>query len=104
MTRPRWPKIPRTVPGIGGPIRVQLVKRAMVEGTLCWGTWHAETRTIQLDRTAKPEHRWRTLYHELTHSALDDSGLSYLFSEHGNESLCEAMASARMAELRDAIT
>jgi len=38
------------------------------------------------------------LYHELTHAALDDSGLSQGMTDAMQESFCEAMATARMRE------
>ncbi len=104
-TRIKWPAIPASVEGAGGPITVRLVKHARSDdGRVCWGTWEAATRTVELDRTASPEHQLRTLFHELTHAALDDAGVAYLLSDEGNETICEAIATARMRELRGSLT
>jgi Zn-dependent peptidase ImmA (M78 family) len=97
----RWPAIPRTVRGAGGPIRVRQIQRVRTDDNeAAWGTWELGTRIIRLDRNAPSEMKWRTFYHELAHAALDDAGISNLFSADGNETLCDAMASARMQELR----
>ena len=96
----RYPPIPCTVHGAGGPIVVKLVDRPKVEGEVCWGSWDDGTRTIELERSARPAHRWRVLFHELEHAAIDDAGLSHLLTDEGQEALCDATASARMAELR----
>src|SRR5512146_2831499 len=97
----RWPKIPRRLEGMAGPITVKLVRRVRVAGTTCWGSWHSEKRSISLDCGAPREHQWRTLFHELTHSALDDSGCGAQLSEWGNEAICEAMASLQIRLMRD---
>ncbi len=95
----RWPQIPASVQGVGGPIRVRMVKRETGDhGELAWGTWEMATRTIRIERGAKPAQRWRVFYHELHHSALDDSGLSELITDAMEEAFCQAVASARMVE------
>ncbi len=100
-TRIKWPAIPASVEGAGGPIGIRKVKRARSDdGRACWGTWEPSTRTVELDRSASPQHQLRTLFHELTHAALDDAGVAYLLSEEGAETICEAIATARMRELR----
>ncbi len=103
-TRIKWPAIPASVEGAGGPITVRKVKRARSDdGRACWGTWQADRRTICLDRSAGREYQWKVLFHEMTHAALDDAGVSSLLSEEGQETLCWAMASARMQELRGSL-
>ena len=101
--RSRWPRIPKRVEGMGGPITVKLVRRVRVEGVACWGSWHSDKRAVSLDCGAPREHQWRTFFHELTHSALDDSGLGAQLSEAGNEAICEAMASLHVRLMRDRI-
>jgi Zn-dependent peptidase ImmA (M78 family) len=94
------PTLPRVVQGAGGPIRVRLVKVAALEDKVpCWGVWEPERRLVKIDRAAPKAHQWRILYHELTHAALHDAGLSHLLTDDAEESLCDAMATARMAEL-----
>jgi len=103
MTR-RWPAIPKVIYGAGGPIRVRLIKHVLSDDReACWGTWSAGERVVRLTRAATLEHRWRTLFHELAHAALDDSGLTNLFSPAGNEALCDAVANARLQEMRGAL-
>ena len=96
---PKWPPIPKTIEAPGG--RVTIVFKPFLkhpDGTECWGTWEIATRTIELLSTAPKRHQWRVLYHELAHAALDDSGLSQGLPEPLEESLCEAIATARMRE------
>jgi hypothetical protein len=96
----RWPAIPKTLRGTGGPIRVRQIQRVRSEGEECWGTWSAEERIIRIERGATAEHKWRVFFHEWAHAALDDAGVSNLFSLDGNETLCDAIASARVQEMR----
>src|SRR5678816_1736466 len=95
-----WPKIPTVIQGAGGPITVRLARRIVYNRTTWWGDWNAHTRVVRIDRAAPIAHQWRTLFHELAHAALTDSGLAYLFSEDGNEALCDAVATARIVEMR----
>ncbi len=100
-TRISWPPLPTRVEGAGGPITVKRVKRARSDdGKACWGTWDASRREVQVDRSPPRSHQLHTLFHELTHAALDDAGLAQLLSDHGQEAICEAIATARMRELR----
>lgn len=99
--RIKWPPLPSLVQGAGGPIRVRMVKRAKGDdGEACWGTWQPSTRTIRIERGANPAHRWKTYWHEWMHSAIDDAGLCHLLSAEAQETLADAVATARMAELR----
>lgn len=96
----RWPQIPKRLRGAGGPIRVRLIKRCKGDAGAAWGTWEAGTRTVRLERGALPQHRWRVLFHELTHAALDDAGVGHLLSAEATEAICDAMATARLQEMR----
>jgi len=96
----RWPALPKAVQGAGGPIRIKLVTRERADdGRECWGTWEASTRIIRIVRGAPRQHQWRVYHHEWMHSCLDDSGIAQLLSDAGNEALCEAYASAQMADM-----
>jgi hypothetical protein len=44
-------------------------------------------------------HQWRTLFHELTHVALDDSGLSNGMNDELVEAVCDAVATQRVREM-----
>lgn len=97
----KWPAIPKLIQGAGGPIAVRLVKRIHSEKDGdCWGQWDSGTRMVRLERSARIQHKWRVLFHELTHAAMDDAGIAYLLSTEACESICEAMASARVQEMR----
>lgn len=103
MTAPVWPPLPRIVGGSRGPITVRIVRRVTGEkGEACWGTWEQGRRTVRIERGARREHQWAVLFHELVHAAVDDAGLCHLLSEDAQETLCDAVATARMAELRGA--
>jgi hypothetical protein len=95
----KYPNLPTTVEAPGGTIAVVLKPTLRhADGTDCWGMWDAANRTIELATTAAKRHQWRTLYHELCHAALDDSGISQGMTEAMQETLCEALATARMRE------
>lgn len=110
MTTKRWPKsfpkLPATVEGSGGPIRVRLVKSPQdyddddhdPKKAKCWGTYSACVRLIEIARDTDPRFQWHTFYHEWTHSALMDSGASSRLGKRKEEALCEAIATARMRE------
>lgn len=95
-----WPKLPTSVTSSGGPIRVNYETNLKVSGVKAWGCWDAGRRLITLARGARIETKWRILFHELTHAALDDSGISRVMTADVEEAICEAMSSARMAQMR----
>lgn len=92
-----YPPLPKLVMAPGGEVTVQLVEKAGMNGD-AWGTWNEATRVIEIEKGAQPRHRWRVLYHELAHVALDDAGLSNGMPEELVEAICDATASARMRE------
>lgn len=92
-----YPPLPKSVMAPGGEVTVWLVDKAGTNGD-AWGTWQEATRTVEIEKSAQPRHRWRVFYHEMTHVALDDAGLSNGMPEELVEAICDAMASARMRE------
>ncbi len=94
------PPIPANVVGLSGAICVELCESIRARGTEYWGEYDRSERRIRLDRAAPLEWQTNRLYHEMAHATLDDSGLHNLLSEKVQEALCDAFASARMAELR----
>ena len=82
----------------GGPITVTVVAKLQDAGVDCWGMWRLDERTITIERHRSRKHMWSTLFHELTHAALDDSGLSNMLTDQQQEMLCDALATARMRE------
>jgi hypothetical protein len=95
----KYPALPATVEAPGGTISVILKPTLRHgDGTECWGMWDLAARTIEIATTGTKRHQWRTLFHELTHAALDDSGISQGMTEAMQETLCECMATARVRE------
>ena len=95
----RYPALPKKVSMPGGDVTIILLPAVIhPDGSECWGIWEESTRSITIDTTAKPAHRWLTYYHELTHVALTDSGLDDALHRNVVETLCNAMATARMRE------
>ena len=95
-----WPAIPRLLRGAGGPIKVRLVKQVRRTLPAAWGQWNDATRTIRIDKAATPEHRWRVLFHELTHAALNDAGIENMTNEAALEAFCDAIATAAIQAMR----
>lgn len=96
----QWPRVPREVQGVGGLIRVRFAKNIRVDGDRCYGAWNDERRIIQLAFGMTREHQWKILYHELVHAAVHDTGIRRLLTEDSEEALCDALATARVAEHR----
>lgn len=95
-----WPPIPSLIRGSSGPIKVRRVKKAIANGQDCWGHWNDAKRLITIDKTAAIEFQWRVLFHELAHAALSDAGTENLMEDQAVEAVCDAVATARMQELR----
>jgi Zn-dependent peptidase ImmA (M78 family) len=60
--------------------------------------WDSYDRTITIQESLSPRNRWATLYHEFTHVALHDSGFANMLTDNQIETLCDAIATARMRE------
>lgn len=96
-----WPPIPAVVQGLGGPITVRVIPAPKdEEGAELWGSWEISTRVIEIDANAPLEFQHHTLYHELCHATLGDSGLVNVIEEKQIEAICDAFGSARIREMR----
>lgn len=96
----RWPALPKTVYGAGGSIAVREVAQPKSdEGEDAFGTWEPETRTIEIEAGSNPRHKWHVYYHEWMHAVLADSGLVNLLADDAQETLCDAVATARVVEM-----
>lgn len=97
----KFPVIPTSVQGLGGPITVKLVRAPLdEEGEELWGSFTVSTRVIEIESNASSEFRWHILGHELCHAALLDSGLGNTISDAGQEALCDTFGTARVQEMR----
>jgi hypothetical protein len=104
MTRTKpaaLPPLPSSVMTTHGPVAVILVEN------LCdpadpteklFGYWDPFTRVISLRAGMHPTAMWLTLWHEKAHADLGDVGVK--LSEEIEESVCNAVAAGRFAEMR----
>lgn len=100
-----WPALPSVVYGAGGSIAVVEVEQPRGDdGTVASGTWALETRTIEIERGAPQNHKWRTLFHEIMHATLADTGLDNLLNDESQEALCCAVGTARLVEMAGQLT
>lgn len=95
----RYPPLPRVVDAPGGKVTIlQKVDVRAGENEPAYGSWAENTRTVEVDSRETLVHRWRTLFHELTHVALTDAGVDELFTTEAVEAICDAVATARLRE------
>lgn len=73
------------------------------EDLVLYGLWKQHTREILLKTGEQPDFIWSVFYHEMIHAALTDSGLSNMFIGNSEEQVCDALASARMREMRSGL-
>lgn len=92
-------KIPEKVMGLGGFVRVEIVKGLRYKKKKVSGLWTPEERLIQIEAKDTPREQAHTYFHELTHAALYDSGQHNLLTREGNEALCDLIAVARLREI-----
>lgn len=93
MTADRWPALPKTLPGVGGVIRVQRPPAGDDRLPADWmGCWSSGDRTIMVRRALRRDVAWATLIHEWTHAALDDCGVH--LRPRDEETVCQAIAAA----------
>ncbi len=96
---PAFPPLPKVIAAPGGDVTVTLVKQLRhPDGTECWGLWDDAARTITIDRTGGRRHQWKVLFHELAHVALGDAGIDNGLDDRLAETICDAIATARMRE------
>lgn len=96
----RWPALPQSVEGLGGPIRVVRVRGWVIadDGDMCNGLYDHDTRSIRISSYIRGRQRWHTFYHELTHAALTDSGAWNELTAKKAETICDAIATSRVRE------
>lgn len=87
-------RIPKIVKGLGGDIRVVLVDKLKHKGEKVAGLWHSYDRKIEIAANLPLRAKRLTLYHEVVHAALDDSGLHYTLPKASQEVLCDLIATA----------
>lgn len=95
------PPIPRSVPSQLGPVPVLIVDSILSrDSTLdLMGGFDLWRRRIYLKRQLGPVQMWQVLYHEVCHVWMFDSGLRQVTPTALEEAICDASATARVAEL-----
>lgn len=103
--RTRYPAIPKKVACPGGTVPVTLLtpeqmKKFADPGEELFGYFDENTRAIFLRSNMPLEQQHRTLWHELSHVGLSDSGITNgLGDGQLEEALCDAFASLVMRAL-----
>jgi hypothetical protein len=95
------PPIPREVTSALGPIRVVWRDSlAFPDGTPLLGGFQVSERVIYLNTAVtNPLVAWQTLLHEKCHVAFFDSGLRSAIPGPLVEAICDALATARLADM-----
>lgn len=94
----KLPPIPCAIYHALGPIPVTLVEDLKDDdGSSIFGYWDPIAREIQLRKGMAPVTAWLTLWHERTHAELAELGVA--LSEAQEESICNAIAQARVSEM-----
>ncbi|MBA3836488.1 MAG: hypothetical protein C0499_02360 [Zymomonas sp.] len=95
----RYPALPSEIEGPAGTVIVTLTKaKVTFEGAECGGLWDAGRREITLDAKESRRNQWKYYYHEWGHVMLCDSGLDNAIPADIQETICDAIATARMRE------
>lgn len=89
---------PDRVETVAGPVSIERIDKPVVDSIPVLGAWFWSKRKIVLAKGLSKEAEQHTLYHELCHVALDAAGTSYIMADSIHESVCDAIATARMHE------
>lgn len=87
-------KIPKVVEGLAGPITVCISKGDINGEPDTLGLATFRTRTIQIRQLHDPQVMWTTLWHEVFHFALYDSGLHNQLEDYEVEQFCDLVGAA----------
>jgi Zn-dependent peptidase ImmA (M78 family) len=90
------PPLPQEVFSVLGPVKV--VEKAMKKYL---GRWNLKNRVIKVNPTQSPIQQWQTLFHEMVHMALADSGAVNHLEHDMAESVCDAVGTYLAAALMD---
>lgn len=97
----RFPPVPKSFVAPAGDVQVCVVSPADIAryadpGEELFGVYSQQERTIYLRSTIHGATRWRTLYHELAHVWLDDSGLRNGMAHDMEEAIADAVSTGLM--------
>jgi hypothetical protein len=94
----RYPPIPLEFHAPGGDVRIEVVPIPETAETVDLGVFPMVERTVRLKKGMRAHQLWRTLFHEMAHVWLCDSGLSNGLKTQVEEAICDAVASGMMQE------
>ena len=79
-----------------GSVRVEIVKLPETDTTMDLGHFVLSERIIRLKKGMRREQQWHTLYHEIAHVWLADSGIGNGLDDPLEEALCDAISTGMM--------
>jgi Zn-dependent peptidase ImmA (M78 family) len=82
-------KLPRSVFTALGPALIEVSEIA--DSKESFGIWNSQVRTVTIDGASSYENQLSTLFHEMTHIALWDSGVANFVEEKQAEAVCDAV-------------
>ena len=102
----RLPKLPAFVPSQLGPVPVirhrKLKDKGPNKAAYLFGRYSLSQREIHINEQSTHVMQWQTLFHEWAHMVMVDAGLHNALTNEQQETLCDAFATARVVELREA--
>jgi hypothetical protein len=96
-----WPPLPRVFHAPAGPLKVVKILNPTVRGEPCSGFWDSENNILAIKSVMPRQVQWQVYFHEAFHVILEQTGVRLRLKLE--ESLCDAYATARMAEMRAAL-
>lgn len=89
------PDIPTEIPSLLGPVRVELVET--IDSDDSSGEWSPIRRAIKIKAGLPDIVMQHTLWHEIMHIILEDSGVSHALTKRQEEAVCDAYATYKVA-------
>lgn len=95
------PPIPKSVPSLLGPVAVSIVADipSPEPDRTRFGEWSYIERRIRIKRDIPLIVQWATLYHEIMHMWLEDTGVNNGMDAELVERICDAAGTNRANEL-----
>ena len=102
-SRAALPPLAPTLPSVLGPVPVSRVEdlRERESGQECLGIWRSYERDVRIAETAVPVAAWHTYWHEWAHIVFWGAGVK--LDKDVEERVCDALATARVREMLDAV-
>jgi Zn-dependent peptidase ImmA (M78 family) len=86
--------IPKSINVLGLRVKIKQVKNLKLDGHLVHGYFDPQNAVICIEKEISDEHKWRTLFHELSHVLTFRNGLTFTgFPSSMDEILAETNSS-----------